>query len=343
MFYVYYTIYLLAWLFGVTRRGNSVARTKRVGIRVTIVSLLITIAFFALINGIQMGGLIFAAIPIFVLLPAFAIGIGLAVSTTANALANKDSTIFAYAIKVTSLIGPSLAILLFGLSQHTHEEQRLDDLAAFQAGDLVGQMGEQALRFPASPQLETIHTCEGDQRCYTKFLRSGDTLQDLAIDGGGTVRFVEIELIPVHSTCDGPTAPLNACLQQPKLQAWCETRAALFDSIWCQGNPRHRVVFLPVVEGNLHLFDEQNWSNAGTDSLGTDSVGDPIEIECNTRRDETILNNPHLSRYCRIKFSVAANVSAAIFLDRFEPFEMKSQATTMLDYAKEIWASVSQQ
>ncbi|WP_131824987.1 hypothetical protein [Yoonia rosea] len=340
---MYYIIFLLAWIFGVTRRGDNSAKSKRVGFRVTTASLLAAVAFFVLISGIQMGGLIFAAIPLFILFPALAFGIGLAVSTIANDLASKNRTISAFAMGAISVIGPSFAILLFWWSQNTHEEQRQDDLAAFQAGDIVGQIGDQRVRFPASPQLETIHTCESYQRCYTKFLRSGDTLQDLAGFGAEEVVLMEIELIPVHRTCDGPTAPLNACLRQSKLQAWCETRAAFSESVWCQGKPRHRVVFSPMIEGNLQRFQDNNWLNAGEENLGMDYLGAPIEIECNTRRDESILSNPHFSRYCRLKFSVAAKVSATIFLDRFEPTEMKSQATTMLDYANAIWASVSQQ
>ncbi len=103
------------------------------------------------------------------------------------------------------------------------------------------------------------------------------------------------------------------------------------------------MVFSPVAEGYLRQFREENWLGADTDSLGTDYVGDPIAIECNARRDESILNNPHLSRYCRLKFSVAADVIAAVYLDRFEPSEMKLQATTMFEYASVIWASVIQQ
>ncbi|WP_109311878.1 hypothetical protein [Ruegeria sp. AU67] len=298
---------------------------------------------FFLISGIKIGGLIFGAIPLFLLFPILALGIGLVTSAVANDLANRDLTISAHAVLVISLVGPSLAILFLWWNQHIDEQQRRDDLAAFQAGELAGQIGDEEIRFPASPQLETIHSCRGDQHCYTKFWRSGDTLQDMVAYGAGEVSFTEIELIPVHSTCDGPTAPQNACLKQSELQRWCDTRAALSESIWCLGRPRHRVVFSPVAEGYLRQFREENWLGADTDSLGTDYVGDPIAIECNARRDESILNNPHLSRYCRLKFSVAADVIAAVYLDRFEPSEMKLQATTMFEYASVIWASVIQQ
>lgn len=343
MLYAYYIIYLLAWLFGAKRRGEDVGKAKRLGIRITFVSLFITVAFFALISGIQMGALIFAAIPIFVLLPALAIGIGLAVSTLANGSASSEPTISAYAIGAISLIGPSLAIMLFWWNQHIDETQGRDDLAAFQAGDLVGHIGDQMVRFPASPQLETIHSCEEYQRCYTKFQRNGDMLQETATGLSEEVRFTDIELIPVHSTCDGPTAPLNACLRQTELQAWCQTRTALLESVWCREKPRHQLTFSSVIEGDWDGFDEKNWSNAGAEGLGADFIGDPIEIECNLRRDETILNNPHLSRYCRIKFSVAENVSATVLLDRLAPSEMSSQASSMLDYANEIWARISQE
>lgn len=343
MSYVYYTIYLLAWIFGVTRRGNDAAKAKRIGVRLTISSLLTSVAFFVLISGIQMGGLIFAAMPLFFLFPLLALGSGLVTSAVSNDLANRELTIAAYAIRAISIIGPSLAILLFWWDQHIDERQRRDDLTAFQAGELVGQIGGEEVRFPASPQLETIHSCRDDQRCYTKFWRSGDTLQDLATYGAGEVSFTEIELIPMHSTCDGPTAPLNACLKEPELQKWCETRAALSESIWCLGRPRHGVVFSPLAKSNLQQFHEENWLDTGTDSLGTDYFGDPIAIDCSASRDESILSNPHLSRSCRLRFSVSANVIATVRLDRFEPSEMKSQATTMLDYANAIWASVNQQ
>lgn len=342
MLYVYYTIYLLAWILGVTRRGNDAAKARRIGVRVTIISLFTTVAFFVLISGVQMGGLIFAAIPLFILFPVLALGCGLVISAVANDLANRELKISANAVRAISLLGPSLAILLFWWNQYTDEQQRWDDLTAFQAGELVGQIGDEEVRFPASPQFKTIHSCRGDQRCYTKFWRSGDTLQELATYGAGEVSFTEIELIPMHSTCDGPTAPLNACLKEPELQKWCETRAALSESIWCLGRPRHRVVFSPLVESNLQQFQEENWLDTGTDSLGTDYFGDPIAINCNASRDESILSNPHLSRYCRVRVSVSANVIATVYLDRFEPSEMKSQAITMLDYANVIWASVNQ-
>lgn len=180
MLYLYYIVYLLAWLFGITRRRDDVEKTKRLGIRITFIFLLITIVFFALISGIQMGVLIFAAIPVFLLFPALAIGIGLAVSTLANASTRSGPMIFTHAIKAISLIGPSLAITLYWWNQHIDETQRRDDLAAFQAGDLVGQIGDQGVRFPASPQLETIHSCEDYERCYTKFQRNGDRLQHVA-------------------------------------------------------------------------------------------------------------------------------------------------------------------
>ncbi|MGJ8586803.1 MAG: hypothetical protein ACSHXW_01500 [Yoonia sp.] len=343
LFYVYYTIYLLAWIFGVTRRGNDAAIAKRIGVRLTTISLFTTVAFFVLISGVQMGGLIFAAIPLYFLLPLLALGSGLVTSAISNALADRELTIAAYAIRATSLIGPSLAILLFWWDRHINEQQRRNDLTAFQAGELVGQIGDEGVRFPASPQFETIHHCRGDQRCYTKFWRSGDLLQDLATYVAGEVSFTEIELIPMHSTCGGPTAPLNACLKESELQKWCETRAALSESIWCLGRPRHRVVFSPLSESNFQQFREGNWLDTGTDSLGTDYVGDPIAIECNVHRDESILTNPHLSRFCRLRFSVSANVIATVYLDRFEPSEMKSQATTMLHYANVIWASINQE
>lgn len=343
LFYAYYMVYLLAWVFGVTRHGDDVAKTKRFGVLVTIISLLTTAAFFVLISGIQMGGLIFAAIPLFILFPVLALGSGLFISAVANDLAYRELTISAHAIRAISLLGPTMAILLIWWDQNMDERQRRDDLTAFQAGELVGQLGDEEVRLPASPQLETIHSCRGDQRCYTEFWRSGDSLQDLAAYGAGEVLFSEVELIPIHSTCDGPTAPLNACLQESKLQKWCDTRAALSESIWCLGRPRHRVVFSPLAESNLQQFQEQAWLDTGTDSLGTDYDGDPIAIECNVSRDETKLSNPHLSRYCRLKFSVSANVVATIYLDRFELSEMKSQAITMLDYASAIWASVNQQ
>ena len=102
-------------------------------------------------------------------------------------------------------------------------------------------------------------------------------------------------------------------------------------------------MFSPLAESNLQQFQEANWLDIGTDSLGTDYVGDPIAIECSADRDQSILSNPRLSRYCRLRFSVSASVIADVYLNRFEPSEMKSQATTMLDYASEIWASVNQQ
>lgn len=342
MLYAYYVVYLLAWVFGATRRGNDAAKIKRISIWVTIVSLLTAFAFFVLISGIQMGGLVFAAIPLFFLFPVLALGVGLVTSVVASDLAKKDLMISANAIRAISLIGPSLAVLLFWWDQYADEQQRRDDLIAFQAGELFGQIGDEEVRFPVSPQIETIHSCRGDQRCHTEFWRSGDTLQDLAAYGAGEVSFTEIELIPVHGTCDGPTAPLNACLQESELQKWCETRAALSDSIWCLGRPRHRVVFSPLAEGNLQQLHEEIWLDTGTD-IGVDYAGAPIAIECNARRDETILSSPHLSRYCRLRFSVSSNVVAAAYLDRFEPFELKSQATTMLEYASVVWASVTQQ
>lgn len=338
---MYYVLYLLAWLFGISRRGDAVVKTRKAGIRISIVSLLILALFFAVVSGIQMGALIFAALPIFIIFPAICLGLGLSVSTIARSLWLKNSTFFAIAMAVVSLIGPTLAVVIFSYNRHIQQTQRLEDLAAFQQGTIEGQIEDQLVRFPASPQLETIHACETLHRCYTEFHRHGGTLQDLIVDPEAGVRFLEITLFPVHGTCDGPNAPRNSCLTQPMLQAWCETRDSLLQTIWCEGRPRHRLVFAPVDGAPLHRLEERNWSTAATGSVGMDYVGDPIEIECSTGRDTTILSNPHRSRYCRIRFNIADNVVATAFLDNFGSSEMISEAATMLDYANEIWASMS--
>ena len=342
MLSLYYIIYVLAWLVGITRSAVGVGRALRTGVRVTVTSFLCLVVFSAVISGIQMGGLIFAAIPMFILVPVFLIGIGLTVSATAKTSYLKGLKVAAFIGGALSLIAPFLVILVFWMNQQTNDEQRRNALARFQAGNLVGIMSVQVVGIPASPQLETIHNCQGDQRCYTKFRKNGDTLQNLGSDMAEDIIFEKIELNPIHETCEGNTAPINDCLRISELQQWCEERAELSQSIWCQGRPRHRLVFSASDEDVSRRFDEQQWAEVASENLGTDFVGMPIAIECYAARDSTILSNSHLSRYCRIRYNVSERVVATIFLDKFGASEMEFQTASMLRYTNEIWQIITQ-
>ncbi len=290
-----------------------------------------------------MGGLIFFAIPTFILIPIFLIGVGLAVSTTAKIAHVRGVNSLAYAVGAISLFAPLSAILVLWLSNQSYELERRENLARFQEGNVIGILGGQVVRLPASPQLETIHNCLEYGRCRTRFRRSGEMLQVLESDPTEEVLFEEVELIPIHETCEGSSAPINACLRLSKLREWCSTRVELSLSIWCKGTPRHRLVFVSAEQNEFSFYDDtQFWSEEETKHIGIDAIGAPITVECHNHRDDLIRHNAHLSRYCRISYNVSESIITTIFLDKFVTSEMNSQATIMVDYASGIWETIRQ-
>lgn len=336
---VYYCVYAASWLIGLLVPAGRVDGTRKTGLVISAISLLGIALFFAVFANMQMGVLIFEALPLFILLPALAIGLGLIFSAMARRLSRGGHPGWAWALGATSVLGPLTAFAVFEADRRAATEVFRADLAVFQAGDVRGRLGGEALRFPASPQLRTIHACADHRRCHTMFWRHGDRLQAALMQPNPDVLFEKIELLPVHETYEGPDAPLNDCTRAADLADWCGRRPDLDRTIWCRNRIPHGLTFVSARQDAQSEVDHRIPQAAG--SLGRDANGDEIGVECSATRDRVIENNPGMSRLCRVRLTLPGGPHATIFLDRVEAARMDDEARAMIGHARAFWTALT--
>jgi hypothetical protein len=200
---------------------------------------------------------------------------------------------------------------------------------------------------PASPQLTTIHVCPSAGHCYTYFNSAGDVLQQGSDPDAGAPRFLEITVNPVHPTCKGPTAPLDRfrCVTHAEQDAWCARRPDQAGTPWCTERPRNRLIVRPADGRSWNGISVKDWRAEPVPPVGTDAQGRPIRIECNAIRDGVIRDSTDKrregSRLCRARFALTPTVRAEVQLDRFQSDRLQAEATSMIEYAEDLWQALT--
>ena len=315
--------------------------------------------FLAIFWGEQMGGLFYTVILIGFVFPLLFIGAGMGLGGYAKALRLKGLALFSTGILGGSLILPAIGfgLLFYGTNQKI--KVRKNERHQYQSQTITDKLGSHVLNIPISPQLDLWHSCSA--------IKSDSTNTMLCSEGQYDKNFAtrnvsqrepfaptlkRIDFRVPHKDCKSRHYGIYPCIKRTTQRAWCERRHDVIESIWCSNALRNKLSYegysLQKVFATKSIASR--WRTQATLEDTINFEGNPIQIDCNTTRDNLIAsqekseieasNEQPQSRFCRVKYRIEKDIEVTAKFNVLGPETLILQAHEAYDYAQDFWVDM---
>ena len=243
--------------------------------------------------------------------------------------------------------------LIGWFTYYTLQEQKIltEERTAYQSLTVEEKLGSNILNIPISPQIVLHHNCNNLmeskavlKKCHAREYPTDFRSRNLSARSPAAPQLNDIKILAKRSNVFKNYKSNYYSAPDDEIETWCQGRSKLKDAVWCNNKLgwflRYEEYFLPT-EFSAKM-NARDWPAISGEAVGVDYAGQPVYIECSTRRDQTnesdrLEGRRELNRLCRVKFRLEekVQVEGSFFAD--SGLDRVSKGRDSVRYAEAFW------